>query len=182
MKFLKASAWRNFHSLQLLGSSNQNVLLSRSFGNLGLDIGIVRKLFLPSNLKKKKRIFMFCIVLSYGISTTLLQILISLCIHSKASIGVLEKAIWTFRSIRPLVFWKYNCSENFCILDILSSKTFFWVIFKYTRTPSWDFSKKLFRAAILQAGIYPSNLDVCYSAQRTLYLFVLLLKYWSSFA
>ena len=39
-------------------------------------------------------------------------------------------------------------------------------LFKYICMPSWDCSKKLFRAAILQTGIYPNNLDVRYSAQK----------------
>ena len=31
----------------------------------------------------------------------------------------------------------------------------------------WDYFKKLFRAAILQTRIYPSNLDVRYLVQKT---------------
>ena len=132
MKFLKASAWRNFHSLQLLGRSKQKVLLSRPFGNLG--IGILASLssldsalhliyFCLQKFFFLKIEYLCCLVLRYSISTTLPQILISLRIQSKASISVLEKVIWTFRSIRPLVFWKNNCSENFCTLCILSSET-----------------------------------------------------------
>ena len=40
----------------------------------------------------------------------------------KVLIGALEKAVLTFRSIRPLVFWKNNCSKNFCILPSKTSR------------------------------------------------------------
>ena len=91
IKFFNASAWRNCHSIQLSGSSYQKVFLSRSFGNLGIGISASAssfKLALASALQKiyfslqnyfcKNRISMLFLVLSYGISTTLLQILISL--------------------------------------------------------------------------------------------------------
>ena len=42
-----------------------------------------------------------------------------------------------------------------------------WVLLKYTCRSSWDYSKKLFRAVILQTGIDPSNLDVRYLVQKT---------------
>ena len=72
MTFFKASAWRNFYSIQLLGSSNQKVFLSKPFGNLGIDIS-TSALSLASTLQKKyfylqnfkKRIFMFFLVLSW---------------------------------------------------------------------------------------------------------------------
>ena len=87
MKFFKASAWRNFHSIQLLGSSNQKVFLSRPFGNLGIGISasasssataLQKNIFAMRIVFFLIRIFMFFPVLSYGISTLLLQILSSL--------------------------------------------------------------------------------------------------------
>ena len=88
MKFFKASVWRNFHSIQLLGSSNQKVFLSRPFGNLGIGVSASSSSLASALQKyyfhqqkfflKKSRIFMFIFVLSYGITTTLLQILSSL--------------------------------------------------------------------------------------------------------
>ena len=114
---------------------------------------------------------MLFLVLSYGISTTLLQILISLRFpiypfkgghwcsrkslfeHSEApSIGVLKKQM-----LRKFLHTLHTFQRN------IQGR----VLFKYTRRPSWDCSEKLFRAAILQTGIYPSNLDIRYSAQKT---------------
>ena len=45
---------------------------------ISIGIGIPKCLFLPSEFFLNYRVFMFLLVLSYGISTTLLQILISL--------------------------------------------------------------------------------------------------------
>ena len=109
---------------------------------------------------------MFFLLLRYGISTTLLQILLHdfLFIQSKV---FWKKAIWTFGSIRPGVL-KNNCSENFKHnLHTFQQNIHGWVYFKYTCRSYWDYSKKLFRAAILQTGIYPSNLDVRYLVQKT---------------
>ena len=84
MKFFKASAWRNFHSIQLLGSSNQKVILSTPFGNLGIGTSASASSFAKKNFairiffERKSRIFMSFLVLSYGISTSLLQVLSSL--------------------------------------------------------------------------------------------------------
>ena len=105
-------------------------------------------------------------MLSYGISTTLLQILSSLILISYSSsqrrpLVFQQKAIWTFGSIRP-GFLKKGLLENFCILCIQG-----WALFRYTWRPSWDYSKKLFRAVIMQTGIYPSNSDVHYLVQKT---------------
>ena len=46
--------------------------------SIAIGIGIAKKLFLPSEFFLNNRIFMLFLVLSYGISTNLLQILISL--------------------------------------------------------------------------------------------------------
>ena len=91
MKYFNVSARRNFHSIQLSGSSHQKVFLSRSFGNLGIGISasassldsalasaLQKNYFYLQNYFWRSRIFMFFPVLSYGISTTLLQIFISL--------------------------------------------------------------------------------------------------------
>ena len=45
-----------------------------------------------------------------------------LFIHSKASIGVLEKGYLNIRKHPSIDVLKKNCSENFCILCILSSE------------------------------------------------------------
>ena len=87
MKVFEASARRNFHSIQLLGSSNQKEFLSRPLGNFGIGISasalslasaLQKMYFCLQNFFKKNRIFMFFLVLSYGMGITLLQILISL--------------------------------------------------------------------------------------------------------
>ena len=133
MKFFNVSAWGNLDSMQLSGSSHQKVFLSRPFGNLCIGIStLTSSLELALALQKNcfclhnflNRIFMFFFVVTYGIGTTLLQILISLRfpIHVSKSIDWSSKKR-QFGSICPLVFWKNNCSENFCVLCILSRET-----------------------------------------------------------
>ena len=76
--------------------------------------------------KKKSRMFMFFLVLSYGISTTLLQILSSLRfpIHPVKGVhGCSRKKLSEHSEASVLVFKKDDCSENFCILCILSRET-----------------------------------------------------------
>ena len=132
--------------------------LSRPFGNLG--IGIAKKIFLPSEIKKKKkkksRIFMFFLALSDDVSTTLLQILSSLRfpVHqvkgadwcSRKKLLEHSEASWCFKkTIAPKIsayFASFPAKH-----PSLSS-------FKYTCRPSWDYSKKLFRVAILQTRVY----------------------------
>ena len=106
MKFFKASAWRNFHSIQLLGSSNQKVFLSRPFGNLGISIvigiGIAKKLFLPSEFFFKKKVdhlcsFLCLVMVSVPLCYKYLVLYDFLFIKSKASIGVLEKSYLNIR-------------------------------------------------------------------------------------
>ena len=87
MKFCNSSAWGNFHLIQLSGSSYQKAVLSRSFGNLG--IGISPSAAYASALQNiyfslQKVLFL----LSCGISTTLLQILVSLRFPIDPSKGV----------------------------------------------------------------------------------------------
>ena len=84
--------------------------------------------FCLQNLFFENRIFMFFPVLSFGISTILLQILISLWFPFHPSKGVYwcsRKRLvgWTFGSTHPLVFWKNNYYKNFSIFCILSSET-----------------------------------------------------------
>ena len=70
-------------------------------------------IFAFRNCFEKNIIFMFFLLLSYNSRTILLQILISprFSIHWCPRIW-----IWIFGRIRPLIFWKTNCSESFCIL------------------------------------------------------------------
>ena len=114
---------------------------------------------------------MLFLVLNYGISTTLLQILISL-----------RFPIYPFKGVywcsRKRLFEHSEASVHCCFKKTTAPKisayfAYFpakhpgWSSFRRTRRLSWDCSKKLFRACILQTGIYPSNLDVRYSAQKT---------------
>ena len=122
-----------------------------------------------------------------------------LFMHSKASIGVLEKGYLNIGKHPSIGVLKNQLLRKFLhTLHTFQRSIQGGVLFRCTRRLSWDCSKKLFRASILQTGIYPSNLDVRYSAQKTksfkwvlklnlnvyisVWLFVLLLKYWSSFA
>ena len=113
------------------------MLLSRPFGNL--DIGISAS---PSSLAsalqknyfchqnfllflKKSRIFMFFLVLSYGISTTLLQILSSqrFPIHpAKGSIGVLEKSYFNIRRHPSWCFEKTTARKVFAYFAYFPAK------------------------------------------------------------
>ena len=164
------SAWRNFHSIQLLGSSNQKVFLSRPFWNLRIGISASGSSSATALQKKhfwhefffffkKSRIFfsfLCLVVVSVPLCYKYLILYDFLFIKSKASIGVLEKSYLNIRKHSSWCF-KKTTAPNFCILCILSSETssveFFF---------SWDYFKNLFRAAIMQAGIHPSNLDVRY--------------------
>ena len=95
--------------------------------SISIVIGIAKKLVLPWEFFfKKSRIFMFFLVLSYGISTTLLQILSSLRFPIHQVKGVhwcSRKKLFEHSEASILVFQKNNCSKNFCILCILSSET-----------------------------------------------------------
>ena len=114
MKFFKASAWRNFHSIQLLGSSNQKVFLSRPFGNLGISIvigiGIAKKLFLPSEFFFKKIeclcSFLCLVMVSVPLCYKYFVLYDFLFIQSKASIGVQEKSYLNIRKHPSWCFFK----------------------------------------------------------------------------
>ena len=76
---------------------------------IGICIGIIsiaKILFLLSEIFLKIRTFIFFLVLSYGISTALLQMLISLRFPIHPSIGVhwCFRKLLDFRKIHPLVF------------------------------------------------------------------------------
>ena len=136
MKLFNASAWKIFHSIQLSGSSHQKMFLSRPFGNL--DIGISASASslestLASALQKicfclqklffENRITMFFLELSYGISTTLLQIRVP-CHPSKGVYWCSRKRLFEL-SEAPVrgCFEKNNCFKNFWIFCLLSSET-----------------------------------------------------------
>ena len=91
-----------------------------------------------------------------------------LFIHSKASIGVLEKGYLNIRKHPSIGVLKQQLLRKLLhTLHTFQRNIQGGVLFRYTRRLSWDCPKKLFRASILQTGIYPSNLDVRYSAQKT---------------
>ena len=91
-----------------------------------IGIGVAKNLFLPPEFFLKKYniyVFLCLVMVSVPPCYKYLFLYDFLFIHSKASIGVLEKGylnIWKNPSICVL---KNNCSENFCILCILSSET-----------------------------------------------------------
>ena len=90
-----------------------------------------------------------------------------LFIHLKASIGVLEKGYLNIRKHPSIGVLKNQLLRKFLhTLHTFQRNIQGGVLFRYTRRLCWDCSKKLFRASILQTGIYPSNLDVRYSAQK----------------
>ena len=108
MKFFNASAWRNFHSILLSGSSQENVFLSRSFVNLGMDIlalpsslesaltsALQKNYFSLQKFKKKKKEYFYsflCLVMtSVPFCYKYLFLYDFLFIYLKVSIGVLEK-------------------------------------------------------------------------------------------
>ena len=142
--------------------------LSRPFGNLGIGISasaspltsaLQKIYFCLQNFFLNNRIFMLFLVLSSlrfpihpfkGIHWCSRKRLFE---HSEASsIGVSKKQL-----LRKFLHTLHTFQRNFQG----------GVLFKYTCRPSWDCSKRLFTLAILQRGIYPSNLDVRYSAQKT---------------
>ena len=98
--------------------------------SISFDIGIdiAKKFGFAFRIYFLKIEYLFFPVLSFGISTILLQILISLRFPFHPSKGVywcFRKRLvgWTFGSTHPLVFWKNNYYKNFSIFCILSSET-----------------------------------------------------------
>ena len=117
MKFFKASAWRNFHLIELLESSNWKMFLSKSFGNLGTGISasasslataLQKKLFLPSEFFFKKVeylcSFLRLVMISAPLCYKYLVLYDFLFIQWKA-IGVLEKSYLT---IRKHPYWRFK--------------------------------------------------------------------------
>ena len=102
------------------------MFLSRPFGNIviGIGISIAKNLFLPSDFFFLNRsIFLFFLVLSYDISTILLQILVSLrflFIHPEAFIGVLEKGYLNFPKAL-LGFFQKPLQSSYSVENLLAS-------------------------------------------------------------
>ena len=93
-----------------------------------------------------------------------------LFIHSKAFIGVLEKDYLNIWKHAPISVLKKQLLQKLLhTLHTFQQNIQGGVLFKYNRMSTWDCSKKLLRAAVLQTGIYPSNLDVPYSAQNSIF-------------
>ena len=67
--------------------------------------------------------FLYLVMVSVPICYKYLVLYDFLFIKSKMSIGVLEKSYLNIRKYPSWCFKKDNCSENFCILRILSSET-----------------------------------------------------------
>ena len=158
----------NFLSIQLSGSNQQKVFLSRPFGNLGIGIsrhyhivigigigiGITKNLLLPSEsfFKKIEYFYSFlCLVIaSVPLCYKYLFLYDFLFVHPKVSIGVLEKGNFNFQKHPSIGVLKKQLLRKFLhTLHSFHRNIQCAVLFKYTCSPSCDFSKKLFRAAIL---------------------------------
>ena len=139
--------------------------------HLSISIVIVKKIIFAFRifLKKNKNICFF-LVLSYGISTTLLQILLSLRFPIRPFKGV----HWCSRK---RLFEHSEASIHWCFKKQLPQKFLHTlhtfqrnfqggVLFKYTRKPSWNCSKKLLEQLFCRHG-FISSLDVRYSAHKT---------------
>ena len=125
MKLFKASSWRNFHSLQLLRSSNQKLFLSRPFGNLGIGISATAS-SLALTLQEiifAIRIFFFKKVEYLCSFLCLVMVSVPLCykylvlydflfIKSEASIDVLEKSYLNIRKHPSCCFKKATTPKN----------------------------------------------------------------------
>ena len=143
------------------------MFLSRPFGNLETGISALASPLesaLALTLQKnyfcvqnffflvfwKNEIFMFVYMLSYGISTTLLQIIISLRFPVHKFQGIhwcFEKRL--FELSEASVHWCFEKITSPKISGYFPAKHLGWINIKYTHRPVWDFSKKLFRPAIL---------------------------------
>ena len=74
-----------------------------------------------------------------------------LVIHPTASVGVLGKGYLNIRKHPSVGVVRTQLLQKFLnILHAFQRNIEGGVLFKYTRRPSWSFSKKLFRAAILK--------------------------------
>ena len=156
------------------------MFLSRPFRNPGICISAsasslasaLQKIYFCLRnffLKMEYLCFFLCLfMVSVPLSYKYLFLYDFLFIHLKASIGALEKCYLNIRKHPSIGVLEKQLLRKFLhTLHTFQRNIQGGVLFKYTRRPSWDGSEKLFRAAILQAGIYPSNLDARYSAQKT---------------
>ena len=136
MKFFKASAWRNFHSIQLLGSSNQNLCLSRPFGNLGIGISasasslamaLQKDHFCRQNfffLKKAEHLcsFLCLVMVSVSLCYKYLVLYDFLFIESKAFIDPLEKSYLNIRKHPSWYFKKATTPKSSAYLAYFPAK------------------------------------------------------------
>ena len=156
------------------------MFLSRPFGNLGVGISAsasslasaLQNIYLCLQNFFLKIEYLCCFLCLVMISVPLcykyLFLYDFLFIHSKTSIGVLEKGFLNIRKHPSIGVLKKQLFRKFLhTLPTFQRNIQGGVLFKLTRRSSWDCSKLLFRVSILQTGIYPSNLDVRYSAQKT---------------
>ena len=123
MKFFKASAWINFHSIQLLGSSNQKLFFMKAIWkswlwHLSISIvignGIAKKLFLPSDFFFKVEYlcsFLCLVIVSVPLCYKYLVLYDFLFIKSKASIGALEKSYLNIRKHPSWCFKETTASK-----------------------------------------------------------------------
>ena len=138
MNLFKVSTWRNFHSAKLLESRNRKVFLLRPFRNFGIRISVSTSSLesaLASALQKiylKNRIFMFFLVLSYGVRTTLLQILISLRFPMNPFKGV----HWCSRK---RLFEHSEASVHWCFEKITAPKISGYFAYFPAKHPGWNY-------------------------------------------
>ena len=138
MNLFQVSTWRNFHSAQLLESRNRKVFLLRPFRNFGIRISVSTSSLesaLASALQKiylKNRIFMFFLVLSYGVRTTLLQILISLRFPMNPFKGV----HWCSRK---RLFEHSEASVHWCFEKITAPKISGYFAYFPAKHPGWSY-------------------------------------------
>ena len=130
------------------------MFLSRLFGNLGIGISAsassqqkiqfcLQKLFFESSICSFLCLVMASVQLCYKYDF--------LFIDPKTSIGVLEKGYLNFRNHPSVGVLKKQLLRKFLyILHTFQRNIEGGFLFKYTRRLSWDFSKKLFRTAILK--------------------------------
>ena len=114
--------------------------LSRPFGNLGIAIlastsslasALQKNYFCLQNFFLKNRIFMLFLVLSYGISTTLLQILISL----QFPIYPFKGVCW---SSRKRLFEHSEASVHWCFKKTTAQKISAHFAYLPAKHPGWS--------------------------------------------
>ena len=114
------------------------VFLLKSFGNFGIRISVSASSFksaLASALQKvylKNNIFMFFLVLSYGVSTTSLQILISL----RFPVHSFKDVHWCSRK---RLFEHSEASVHWCFEKITARKISGYFAYFPARHPGWSY-------------------------------------------